>query len=373
MIERTCGRVLAVCWVILCGLQFACVSTSQRFAGADVSMLPEIEQAGGVFRANGQQRDALEILRDHGCSLFRVRLFVNPDPDFNKTAGATQDLKTVIALARRIRAAKGELLLNIHYSDTWADPAHQNKPKAWASLDFNALEARVYSYTSEVLLELKKENLLPAMVQVGNEITGGMLWPDGKVADLPKERERDQWALFARLVNAGARAVREASTPEHPIQIAIHIHGGGRPGLPQWFFRRFDQHPVDYDIIALSFYPQWGDSFEALKKNISELENGKDVLLAEVSYPWKPIDGVKDASLMLWPMTPRGQAQFVEALNDAVRTSPDRRLVGYIWWYPEAIPVPDSKLYLWKGGGEALFDQDGNVLPAAKTMAELHR
>lgn len=361
--------------IVLCVLvSHRAIGALERFAGADVSMLLDIEKAGGVYRdgdhAGTGDRDAIAILKDHGCNLFRLRLFVDPVTDFKKAGGATQNLDAVKQLAKRIKAVGGSILLDIHYSDTWADPMHQRKPKAWETLSGEALEKKVYEYTRDVLAELKKDDLSPVMVQVGNEITAGVLWPHGKVLDVPKDQETAQWGIFAKLLNAGCRAVRDASTAEHPIKIAIHIHGGGRPGLPQWFFGKFDPYMVDYDIIALSFYPQWGDSLEELKKNLAKL-SGKEVLLAEVSYPWKEIDGIKDKSLMQWPMTPAGQVEFVAALNDLIVKSPELHVMGYVWWYPEAIPVPDPSLHIWKGGGEALFDDKGQALPAMGKFGDL--
>src|SRR5688500_1880442 len=200
----------------------AATQPKQFIAGADISMLPEIEKAGGTFASrDGRRGDALKILRDGGVNLFRVRLFVDPDDEFNdKNYGATQDLDYVVVLARRIKATGAQFLLDIHYSDIWADPAKQHKPAAWKDLEFDALERKVYDYTASVMKALGDAAAEPDMVQVGNEIAGGMLWPDGKVLNAPKEHEARQWERFARLLNAGSRAVREASkTSGKPIRV----------------------------------------------------------------------------------------------------------------------------------------------------------
>jgi arabinogalactan endo-1,4-beta-galactosidase len=344
-------------------------------AGADVSMLTEIEKAGGVFRRDGKSGDALEIMRAGGCNLFRVRLFVDPEKDFNKNHGATQDLPYVVALTKRIKASGATLLLDLHYSDTWADPAKQFKPKAWESLDFDALEKQVHDYTASVLKALADAGATPDMVQIGNEIAGGMLWPDGKVLNAPKEQEAQQWKRFARLLNAGARAVREAAkASQQPIRVVIHIHGGGKPGLPKWFFEKLAQHgPVDFDIVALSFYPAWDDSLDALRKNLDDNANaiGKDILIAETSYPWRPMEGHADKRTMTWPQTREGQQKFVTDLSDAIRATPNNRGLGFVWWYPEAIPLEGRRI--WRGGAEALFDEKGAALPALDTFGEVVR
>ena len=366
---------------IVSGLLCATVAVAEArpfFAGGDVSMLPEIEKFGGVFRrADGSAGDAIAIVRENGCNLFRVRLFVKPTIDFSKSHGATQDLEYVTALARRIRerARGATFLLDIHYSDTWADPAKQFKPAAWKDLDFDALEKRVHDYTADVLKHLADAGATPDMVQVGNEIAGGMLWPDGKVLDAKGDAEAAQWKRFARLFAAGSRAVREAAKAEHPIRVVLHIHGGGKPGLPKWFFGKFDAAAGgagDYDVVALSFYPAWGDDLDALKKNLADVAAmKKDVLVAETSYPWRAMEGVKNESAMRWPLTREGQARFVRELTEVLRTAPERRGIGFVWWYPEAIPVTGQRI--WRGGAEALFDETGQALPAMTVFAEATR
>jgi arabinogalactan endo-1,4-beta-galactosidase len=226
------------------------------------------------------------------------------------------------------------------------------------------LEKRVYDYTAGVIRDLQDNAAAPDMVQIGNEIAGGMLWPDGKVLDAPADIEQRQWERFAQLAQAGAKAVRASQCDGQTIRIMIHIHGGGRTGLPQWFFEKFNKHGVDYDVIGLSFYPAWNDSIDALRQNMRELADRwhKDILVAETSYPWKEMEGITDHSVMRWPLTPDGQRQFVDDLRQCLRDVPDGRGIGFVWWYPEAIPVPGR--FIWRTGAEALFDQHGDALPA---------
>ena len=345
-------------------------------AGADVSMLPEIEKAGGVFAArDGQRGDAMKILRDGGCNLFRVRLFVDPDDEFSsKNYGATQDLNYVVALAKRIKATGAQFLLDIHYSDTWADPAKQHKPAAWKDLDFDALERKVHEYTASVMNALADAGATPDMVQIGNEIAGGMLWPEGKVLDAQKDVESRQWERFARLLNAGSRAVREASQKAgKPIRVVIHIHGGGKPGLPKWFFGKLKPHDVDFDVIALSFYPAWDDALSALKQNLADVatEFDKDILIAETSYSWRTMEDHAAKKTMAWPQTPEGQETFLRELTETIRATPNDHGLGFVWWYPEAIPVKGR--HIWRGGAEALFDENGVALPALDAFGQLVR
>jgi arabinogalactan endo-1,4-beta-galactosidase len=334
--------------------------------GADVSMLPEIEKAGGVFRVDGQPRDAIVILRDYGFNLFRVRLFVNPDHDYAKTAGATQDLPCVRTLARRIKAVGGRFLLDLHYADTWADPGHQPKPAGWRSLDFDALVQRVHDYTADVLADLKAAGMSPDLVETGNEITVGMLWPDGKLDGSDAEAKRRQWDRFASLLKAGTRAVREAG-PKAP-RVVVHVDRGGRAGVPRWFFDNLKRYDVDHDVIGLSFYPHFGESFDDLQKNLADLAGAfaKDILLMETAYPWLDGAGGGNRASLRWPLTPAGQEKFLVDLCGAVRRTPGGRGRGVVYWYPEAIPVPHRRI--WNGGSTALFDGEGAPLPALRAF-----
>src|ERR1700691_5117723 len=177
------GKRLALalsCVVCLCVSIKVSAADLPFITGADVSMLPTIEKCGGVFSDGGKRGDAIQILADHGCNLFRVRLFVKPDPDYIKNFGAVQSLDYVRGLARRIKATGAIFLLDIHYSDTWADPGKQYTPADWKSLDFDATEKRVHDYTIGVLKDFHADGTMPDMVQVGNEITAGVLWPKGQ-------------------------------------------------------------------------------------------------------------------------------------------------------------------------------------------------
>ena len=357
--------------------QLATQPATQRarpfYRGVDISMLPEIEKAGGIFRdAAGEPADAVKVFRDHGVNLFRVRLFVDPSKDFNKVWGATQDLPMVRALSKRIKDAGGLLMLDLHYSHSWADGMNQAKPKAWEGKSFEELERALHDYTAEVLADLKAAGATPDMVAVGNEIAGGMVFPDGQVLDAKPEDAPKQWANFSKLLNAGARAVRAASTPDHKIEVMIHIHGGGRPGLPKSFFGKLMHNPVDFDLIGLSVYPAWGDSLPVFADNMKELAAiyGKPVIAAETGYPWKPEEDVKNQTLMRWPQTIDGQQTFVRDLTELLRAAPVGTGAGFVWWYPEAIPAKD--LYIWRDGAEALFDPTGKPLPALGEFGE-HR
>ena len=318
-------------------------------AGVDLSALPELERAGAVYHdADGIPTDAMTILARHGANTVRLRLFVNPSDDFNQTIGATQSLSAIVSLARRAHARHLSVLLDLHYSDTWADPAHQTTPAAWAGFSPTNLVGRVESYTADAVRQVS-----PDAVAVGNEITNGMLWPTGKL-----DGTDAAWDRLATLVSAGVRGVRSA---DPNARIMIHIDGGGHAGRAAWFFDHFDARHVDYDTVGLSFYPTWGDDLTALRQNMADLAHrGKDVVVAEVSYPSR---GELSTPQCRWPATPAGQATMLADVVSAVRATPGGHGHGVIWWYPEAIPVRGLKV--WEDGRQGLFDAHGVVLPAA--------
>ena len=333
--------------------------------GADVSALERIEQAGGVFRDSGQARDAIAILRAHGGNLFRLRLFVNPD----HTEVQVNDLDYTVRMAVRIKAAGAKLLLDIHYSDTWADPGHQTTPAAWASLGIDSLERQVETYSAAVITRLKQAGALPDIVQVGNEIDAGFLWPLGQLGGTGDTTL--QWSQLARLLKAGIRGVRSALGTGDSVRILLHYSLGANSGGTRWFFDHIGASGVPYDIIGLSYYPWWHGPLAYLRDNLqaTAARYGRDVMVVETTYPWRTggVDAAAPyATSMTWAVSPQGQAQFLRDVLAAVTAVPGGRGAGVVWWYPEAIQVPG--LFVWGGGSLALFDAGGNVLPAASAL-----
>lgn len=360
--------LIALAFVLLWG----CTSTaptdapsSVPLAGADISALERIEQAGGVFRNAGVAGDALAILRAHGSNLFRLRLFVNP----NGQEVQVNDLGYTIRMATRVKAAGAKLLLDIHYSDTWADPGHQVTPAAWDTLDFAALEQEVEVYTGNAVSQLRLAGALPDIVQIGNEVDGGMLWPLGQLSSASDSSV--QWDRFTRLLKAGIRGVQGALAPGDSVRIMLHFSGGGDAGGTAWFFDHLGAYGVPYDIIGLSYYPWWHGAIASLRANLraAALRYGRDVMVVETSYPWRSGGWESIATnrtAMTWPVSGRGQASFLREVRDAVAAVPDGHGTGVVWWYPEAVSVPG--VYVWGAGSLALFDDAGNVLPASSEL-----
>ena len=330
--------------------------------GGDVSSLTRIEQGGAAFRDGGGAGDALAILARSGANAFRLRLFVDP----NHQDVVVNDLPYTIALAKRVKAVGGKLLLDLHYSDTWADPGAQATPAAWQSLGIDALEQQVEDYTASVVSQLKAAGALPDIVQIGNEIDDGLLWPLGKIAATGADSAASR-ARFGRLLSAGVRGVRRPLAAGDAVRLMLHYSQGGNASGAQWFFDLVAQQGVAYDLIGVSYYPWWHGSVADLQGTLSALAQryGKDVMVVETEYPWRagfaPSGG--SVAAMTWPATPAGQTQFLRDVLAAVIATPGGHGAGVLWWYPEAVRVPS--LAVWGDGAVALFDDAGTVLPAA--------
>lgn len=340
--------------------------TASMLVGADVSALERIEQAGGVFRDGGKPGDAIAILRAHGSTIFRLRLFVNPDYQDVEV----NDLAYTIRMARRVKLAGGRLLLDLHYSDTWADPGHQAVPAAWAGLSFAALEQEVETWSADVISQLRSANATPDIVQIGNEIDGGILWPLGQVTSAGSDSSAS-WDRFTQLLKAGIRGVRSALGTGDSTRIMLHYSQGGSVTGTQSFFDQMDKSAVPYDLIGLSYYPWWHGTLAELSANLlaTTQRYGRDVMVVETSYPWRSggwEDMATNRVAMVWPISADGQSSYLHDLVDAVAAVPAGRGAGVLWWYPEAIEVPG--IFVWGGGSLALFDAGGNALVAASVF-----
>lgn len=367
-------------------------------------MLIEQENNGARFRDHGQQADLLTILDTNGFNTIRLRLWVNPfDLDTDEPfLGGTNDIGATIALGLRAKAAGMKIILDFHYSDFWADPKKQSKPRAWAQLAGQDLEEAVYSHTHAALTALADHGIRPDYVQVGNEITNGMLWPDGRTTQFIWEEQRfaehsasDHAAGFdnlARLLRRGCDATREVC-PE--AKIILHLDNGGSNLLYRVWFDEISARKIDFDVIGLSYYPFWHGTLEQLEANLQDLASRykKDLLVVETGYPYRMTgrDGEHvvfgDTSPMLegFPVSPEGQQAFLMELAAVVRRTPEGRGIGIVYWEPQWYPVDGVS---WaSGAGMAygddvcaegniwanlvLFDFDGNALPGLAAFGEM--
>jgi arabinogalactan endo-1,4-beta-galactosidase len=339
----------------------AFVNASPKW-GCDLSYLAKLEHNGAVFSRDGVERDALSIFCAAGFETLRLRLWHTPSEPWH-------GLDSTIALAQRGKQLGFKILLDIHYSDSWADPSQQTKPLAWQSLTFAQLEDSVYAYTNFVIRRFRDANVLPRSVQIGNEIGGGLLWNDGRVGgayDTPQ-----QWQQLADLLNAGISGVRDSLPQALWPSIVIHHQEGGTNGACRWFFDHLVERNVDFDVIGVSFYPWWHGGLDDLSQNLNDLaaRYDKDVAVVETAYPWTTgwcddagnIVGDQTPLLPAYPAQPLGQAFFLADLFERVERIPNSCAWAVMLWEPEWIPTTTFGS-AWEN--LALFDCDGNSQPA---------
>ena len=236
------------------------VAGEQKMVGADISFLPQLEAKGMKFYDRGLQKDPIEILRDHGFNYIRLRIFNNPAGEKGYAPGEGWcDLKNTLAMAKRTKALGMKLLLDFHYSDTWADPQKQFKPAAWESLSFDGLKSALKEYTRSVIAALAAQGTTPDMVQIGNEINHGMVWPEGHTGN-PGQ--------LASLVQAGIEGVKAV---DPGVKIMLHVALGGQWDETALWVDQMMARGCRFDVLGLSFYPKWHGTLDDLKNNIRKL------------------------------------------------------------------------------------------------------
>lgn len=312
----------------------------QEYAiGADISFLGQAEQQGVTFKDGGTIEPALEILRNHGYNWIRLRLFHSPTQLPN-------NLDYTIALAKNAKKLGFHFLLDYHYADTWADPGHQPMPKAWQGKSHQQLVDAVFGYTRDTMAAFRDVGVLPDMVQVGNEITNGMMWPDGKLPE--------NWDNLAQLVYAGINGVDAGRGNGRRPKIMIHIDRGADSKGTKIFLDKLNNYDIPYDVIGQSYYPWWHGSLNDLRSNLEFMarEYHKDIIVVETAYNWQPGNYVEKPAP--FPESPEGQRAFLDEVNRVVMQTPNGRGKGVFWWEP-AVTGPLTI--------RGFFDDHHNALP----------
>jgi arabinogalactan endo-1,4-beta-galactosidase len=353
------------------------VGTSTAFSpaggGVDISWLPALEAAGGRYLdGHGKRIDPLILLRRAGITFVRIRLWVHP---LDKHSG----LGEVVTLAQRAKRAGLKVGLDLHYSDTWADPGHQTIPASWKGMDYLALRDQVYEYSRSVVHYLVSHGVVPAVVQPGNEISSGLLWPQGQLSG----DDAGAWHHITGLLNSGIAGIRAATPPRSHINIVLHLATTGDDAATAWFLTRAYQYGLrPIDAVGLSYYPQWHGDLAQLFKSLSVAArvSKKPVLVAETAYPWtthafagsQVIDPTK--RLTRFAATPAGQAAYLRALWHIVKAVPGGRGMGIWWWEGLARDVSALGGGAWTGGMQnaTLVDQNGKALPALSVLGAAH-
>ena len=308
---------------------------AQKYVGGDLSLLSKYEAQGAKYKdKNGTAiNDLLVFVKEQGWNTIRVRLFVDPSNDNDKAV--VQDLEYVKALGKRVKDAGLLLMLDFHYSDTWADPGKQWTPASWLSLSDDTLQSKIYEYTKDCLEQMKTAGATPDLIQTGNEISYGMLWgAQGTNANrCYTNSSATNWTRFINLLKQAGKACRE-ECPD--AKIIIHSERAAKPNVLSDFFDRMKNANLDYDIIGLSYYPYFHGNLSILENAIETLENknyGKQIQIVETGYPsqWAVPGTTEEVD---YPYSVAGQKQFMDDLIDMLA---EHQLVnGLSWWYAEA-------------------------------------
>lgn len=342
--------------------------------GADISHLSQLEAAGARFYDQNKADDLLVILKRNGVNTIRIKVWNEPGkyaqfPSDQSDPVGYNNPEHAVALAKRAAQLGFRIMMDFHYSDWWADPGKQNIPLAWQGKNASQVSKALYQFTLHVMLRLKEEGVTPEWVQVGNEITNGMLWPLGRTSE---------WDNLADFLKSGAQAVK---TVFPHSQVVLHLDAGGDNERCRRWFTEAVRHHVPFDVIGLSYYPVWHGALRDLASNMADLSErfARPVMVVETAYPWTKENGDSQPNVYTqtgpepWPMTPEGQTAFLTHLNHTVKQVPQHQGLGFIYWEPDFIPVTGAG---WKkGAGDewdnvTLFDFSGHALPALHAITQ---
>jgi len=301
------------------------VDTSFFAKGADIGWLSEMEAAGVKFYlSNGTEADCITVLKSKGINSLRFRVWVDPE---NGWCGQAD----VVKMAVRAKNAGMRVMINFHYSDFWADPGKQNKPKAWMNLNAAGLNQAVYTHTKTVLTALLNAGVVPAWVQIGNETNDGMLWEEGRASK--------NMAQFAAMLAAGSKAVRETSASS---KVIVHISNGYDNAMFKWMFDGLTANKVDYDIIAMSLYPNvsnWSTLTAQCLSNMNDMvaRYKKEIMISEIGMD---VSAAATAKL------------FIQDIISKTKLVNQKKGLGVFYWEPQCYNK-------WKGYTLGAFDNTG--------------
>lgn len=347
--------------------------------GADVSIMPELERNGTKFYDNGIEQDGLTILKNHGVNWIRVRIWNNPyvvGPE--GVGGGNTDEAKAIEMAKRAKALGMKVLVDFHYSDFWVDPGQQKKPDAWKNDSGDKLVDDVYAYTAKVMQDFNAQGVTPDMVQVGNELNNGMLWPEAQLT----EDNPNGYKFLAKLLNAGLQAVHD-NDKDNKVKTMIHLAGVDINLYHTFFDNLIVKNKVnDFDIIGMSFYPFWHGTMDDLKNTMNDVsaKYNKDVIAVETAFGYTLEDadfeknnfGTNEEKVGGYKATVQGQATGLRDVMATVASVNDNRGLGIFYWAPDWV-INEKVGWKSNGGGNGwdnltLFDTKGNALESMDTF-----
>lgn len=315
---------------------------AQKYVGGDISLLPEYINANATYYDSKGQRvtSPLQLFKDEGMNAMRVRLFVNPSQytGSDKDPNACQNLEYVKKLGKQIKDAGFDLILDFHYSDTWADPAKQWTPAEWVNLSDEELYQKIYDYTKDALTQMCDAGATPDFIQPGNEISYGMLWGayNASVSSLKKcyMGNSANWSRFTTLLSNAITACREVC-PD--AKVILHTERTQQPNVLTNFYNQMANANIDYDIIGLSYYPSWHGNLSTLETALNALNSSfadKDIMIVETGYPYAwAIPGTTFDYTSVYPYSDAGQNSFTADLITLLNKYDN--VTGLFWWWME--------------------------------------
>jgi arabinogalactan endo-1,4-beta-galactosidase len=342
--------------------------------GMDLSYQPLMEELDvPYYDSNGDRiSDMVDFVTTNGVNLVRLRLFHSPE--LNDRVVGSSNLQRVLTYAERVVQAGNQVLLDIHYSDSWADPGQQTPPAAWAGLSFQELNDSVYQYTLKVLQAFHSRNALPYMVQIGNETNSGFLWDHGRVWGAFE----GNWPNYASLLHSAIGAVEQVEMESgEEIYTMLHVAGVVDQNA---FFQRIDQQGVEYDLIGLSHYHlHHTRNLNQLQTALNQLATTyqKPIIIVETSYPWTlawndwthNAVGLEEQLISGYPATIDGQKAYYENFVSILKDVPNNLGAGFIWWAPDLVAFDGNQ----SSDGSSfenltVFDFDNKVLPVIEVF-----
>ena len=341
----------------------AAAAESVFYKGMDLSFQPEQETYNVVYKnENNTPISVLPFIKQKGCNLVRLKLWVNSSNGYNT-------LNQVKAYALRLKSNGLGFMLDLHYSDTWADPSWQSPPAAWQNLTLDELKTQVYTYTKQVLTEFKNQGTVPEFVQIGNETDTGFLWNYGKVWN----QYANNFVNFSALFNKGSQAVREVCG----TTTKLIFHHSSADGC-FYFLNQLSSFPIDYDVIGVSYYPQFQTKDLVLwqsKLNLLASSFNKEVMVVEVAYPFTTnfndnltnFIGSSNQIIPEYAASPQGQKEFLQKIITIIKAVPNKKGIGFVYWAPDWISFSGNAASSMGGSSwenQCLWDFNNKALPA---------
>lgn len=323
---------LAVVLILISSSQISAQSLpfqNEYAFGLDVSFVKQQQDRGvKYYDIDGTEKPILQIFREHGYNWARIMICNEPTTPY-----LPQNQNYVIDAAKDIKKYDFKFLLDMMFSNGWANPMTQPTPSSWANMSHKERVKAVHDYVYDTVLKLKNEGVFPQVIQIGNEIGNGFLWPDGRIdyANLSESK----WQNVADYLNAGAKAIRKLEDKDNKVKIMLHVDHGGDQEMTQTFFDKMKELKVDYDIVGFSFYPWSHGTLLDLRDNLrfTASRYNKEIIVVETGYYWRQ-SKYFEKQPAAYAETPEGQKAWLEAVNEVIINTPNALGKGVFWWEP---------------------------------------